>query len=63
MNKEAKITVNGKELTPGESMTVRVALEGFASDLQHRGLGPDEMGQKICKGYLGCIDGIRKKMY
>ena len=61
--KEASIVVNGVPLTIGQSMTVRVALESFASDLNSQGLGEDEMGKKITDGYLNSIEEIRKAIY
>lgn len=50
--KEASITVNGQLLTVGQSMTVRVALEGFSRDLRENGLGDDELGVEMTKRYL-----------
>jgi len=52
---EARITINGVELTIGQSMTLRVALQSFAMDLREKGLGSDETGKAIAKGYLARI--------
>ncbi len=52
---EARITINGVELTIGQSMTLRVALQSFAMDLRENGLGSDETGKAIAKGYLARI--------
>ena len=52
---EARITINGVELTIGQSMTLRVALQSFAMDLKENGLGSDETGKSIAKGYLARI--------
>jgi len=52
---EARIIINGVELTLGQSMTLRVALQSFAMDLKENGLGSDEMGKSIAKGYLARI--------
>jgi hypothetical protein len=59
MSTEATVTVNGYELTEGEAMTVRVALDAFRTNLIQEGLGSDEMGEKIAKGYINCVDNIR----
>lgn len=60
---EAVITINGRQLTYGESMTIRVALESFAWSLTDDGLGEDETGKAITKGYQANIRTIREKMY
>jgi hypothetical protein len=44
--KEAVVTVNGKTLTVGESMTLRVALASFDCDC-----GDDEHGLFMTKAY------------
>jgi hypothetical protein len=57
---ESTIVINGHELTEGQSMTVRVALESFMSDLCRDGLGDDDIGKSICDGYKACIKQIRQ---
>jgi len=52
---EARIIINGVELTLGQSMTLRVALQSFAMDLRENGLGDDETGKAIANGYLARI--------
>ena len=42
---EPCIMINGKMLTSGESMTIRVAIESFALTLKD-GLGDDKLGNK-----------------
>lgn len=59
MGLEARITINGVELTVPEAMTVRVALSSFAADLRD-GLGDDEIGFQICNGYNRCLSNIFK---
>jgi hypothetical protein len=59
---EAEITINGKPLSEGQAMTVRVALENFASDLKN-GLGKDAIGKAICSGYKARIEEIRLMIY
>lgn len=59
---EPSITINGTVLTEGQAMTVRVALEHYAYDLQADGLGKDETGKAICAGYLRNIGEIRRLM-
>lgn len=60
---EALIIVNGHKLTIGQSMTMRVALENFSIDLQFKGLGKDEHGQKMTDAYKARIREIRKILY
>jgi hypothetical protein len=48
---ESIITVNGIQLTEGQAMTVRVALGQFVMELSHNGLGDDEHGKALVKGY------------
>lgn len=49
---EAKITINGQELTEAQAMTLRAAVTGFMADLAENGLGDDEHGKRMCKAYL-----------
>lgn len=49
MFKEAKITINGIELTSGEAMTVRVAISSFVLDLRAGGLGDESACNAILK--------------
>jgi hypothetical protein len=60
---EADIVVNGVPLSRAESMTIRVALEGFASDLHANLLGDDEHGRAMTAGYWASIEGIRRVLY
>jgi hypothetical protein len=50
--KEADIIINGTLLSYAESMTLRVALGAFVTDLIMNGLGKDETGKSICTNYL-----------
>jgi hypothetical protein len=59
---EPKMTVNGHLLTPGQAMTVRVALGTFAITLEGNGLGDDETGKAICAGYLARIAEVNAMM-
>lgn len=59
---EPKIIVNGIALTEAQAMTVRVALGSFAIDLDKNGLGDDEVGRNICKGYQCAINDIFRIM-
>jgi hypothetical protein len=58
---EPQITINGIQLSEGQAMTLRVALESFAMDLT-KGLGDDETGKKITIGYQRNISIIRRMM-
>lgn len=60
MFQEADIVINGRRLSVGQSMTIRVAIEAFASDLALNGLGDDENGKKICSLYQANIGKIRE---
>lgn len=60
---EAKITINGKELSYAESMTVHVAISSFMMELKHEGLGEDETGKQITKNYIKNCKEILNKMY
>jgi len=55
---EARITVNGTSLNSAQSMTVRVALNSFASHLREDGLGNDEHGKSMVVLYLARIDEV-----
>lgn len=59
---EAEIIINGVQVSDGMAMTMRVAIESFASSLHENGLGDDEMGEKLTKGYLSNIELIRRVM-
>lgn len=63
MRCEAVITIWGKELSISESMTIRVAIELLAYELEENRLGGDEMGIKISEGYLRNISTIKNLMY
>lgn len=58
--KEANITINGRLLTTGQAMTIRVAIESFAMDLSNDGLGEDAHGKMMAKLYLERISEIRQ---
>jgi len=60
---EPTITINGVVLTTGEAMTMRVALEAFATDLLEHGLGDDEHGRAMTESYIAAIRTIRLKMF
>jgi len=59
---EPIITINGHRLHTGQAMTVRVALESFAIDLQRDGLGDDEHGRRLTQHYLAAIEAINAMM-
>lgn len=60
---EPEITINGTELSEGQAMTIRVALETFALTLTDEGLGTDGIGEALCKGYLARVDDIRRMIF
>ena len=57
---EAKITIDGIPISQGMAMTIRVALQNFAMDLQANGLGNDETGKSMTNNYLNSIREINK---
>ena len=59
---EAEIIIDGKKLTVGESMAVRVALSSFMSDLKANGLGDDDMGKALTAGYIENCNSALLKM-
>lgn len=60
---EPLISINAHLLTAAQSMTIRVALESFALDLNVEGLGPGEHSRAMVAGYLACISEIRALMF
>lgn len=60
--KEPNIEINGWQCTPAMAITIRTAIEGFAMDLQHNGLGNDEHGKAMKEGYLARIQEVRELM-
>lgn len=59
---EPKITINGRELTEAQAMTVRVAVQSYAMSLSSEGLGEDETGKAIAKSYLARITEVNRFM-
>jgi hypothetical protein len=62
MKEEAEIIINGINMGPGCSMTIRVAIEVFAMELESLGLGDDEFGQRLLQSYQDRINDIRRAM-
>ena len=59
---EAIVEINGTLCTAAMSMTIRVAIEAFAMDLQD-GLGDDEHGKSMTEAYSARLREIRQLMY
>ena len=59
MPNEPNITINGVKLTQGQAMTMRVALESYALEMQTTGLGEHEHGRRMSQAYLARIREIR----
>ncbi len=59
---EPDIFINGKKLTEAEAMTVRVALQQFAMDLQsdeyQEAIKDHQISQDIANGYINCVISI-----
>lgn len=49
---EAKIVIDGVELTAPQAMAVRVAMLTFLKDLGENDLGEDEIGRKLSANYM-----------
>lgn len=60
---EPTITINGKLLSVAESMTLRVAITGFHSDMTDpMALGEDDTGRAIARGYRLHSENILRHM-
>jgi hypothetical protein len=60
---EPEIIINSVYLTQAQAMTVRVALQSFAITLEGgEGLGEDETGKAIARGYLTAIGQVNEIM-
>ncbi len=62
-HKEALIIINKHELTESQSLTIRVSLEVFLSDLLENGLGEDQHGLSMTQAYIDNINSIRKIIF
>lgn len=60
---EPAIRINGTQCSNGMAMTIRVAVESFASSLHDEGLGDDDHGKAMTEVYLDAIHKIRQAMY
>lgn len=56
--KEADITVNGVKLSTAQAMTVRVALNSFAMDMNSPFFQQDKNGKALAKCYLRCVSDV-----
>ena len=63
MNKEAWIVVNGKTLSGGQSMAVRVAVTAFILDMEENGLGDDEHGKQMAKLYVDRLREVNELIF
>lgn len=50
--KEAEIVIGGKTLTFAQSMTLRVAISSFISDMHTTGCGSDAHGVEMTRLYI-----------
>lgn len=60
--READIQINGWQMTDAQSMTIRCAIESFASTLEVDGLGDDEQGRAMVGAYMDRIREIRRRL-
>jgi hypothetical protein len=49
---EAIVTINGVQLTVGQSMTLRLAVASFLTTMQNEGLGEDGAGKAMADAYI-----------
>lgn len=49
---EAIIVINGVSLNIGQSMTLRVAVTSFLTNMQNEGLGEDPAGKSMAEAYI-----------
>jgi hypothetical protein len=60
---EADIIINGQRLTPAQALTVRCALDAFATMLQQMGLPGDEaQSQRLTQAYLARLEELHALM-
>jgi hypothetical protein len=59
---EAKVSIDGKELTGAQTMAIRIALDHFTSVLREKGLGLDEHGRAMTAAYLERLEEVRNMM-
>lgn len=52
------VFLNGQQLTPGQVITLQVALGSFTMDLQTNGLGDDDHGKTMTRLYLENINDL-----
>lgn len=62
MTDEAHILINGQQCTQAEAVTIRRALESFATYLAENGLGDDDYGKYMTLQYQINIKHLREKM-
>lgn len=55
---EAKIVIEGIELTGAQSMAVRLAVDAFRDRMQSEGLGEDERGRAMSSAYAKRADEV-----
>lgn len=60
---EPAIIINSTCCSDGMAMTIRVAVEHFASWLHEEGLGEDDHGKAMKDGYLRCVQQIRQAIH
>lgn len=49
---EAIVTINGVQLTVGQSMALRVAVGSFLASMRSNGLGDDPHGKAMAEAYI-----------
>jgi hypothetical protein len=59
---EPAITINGASLTPGQAMTMRIAITHYASCLAEHGLGTDAVGMSLNASYIERAQEIEELM-
>lgn len=59
---EAIVTINGVQLTVGQSMALRVAIGSFAESMLDKGLGDDTHGKAMAQAYIARASEIEQLM-
>lgn len=59
---EAIVTINGVQLTVGQSMTLRVAIGSFLAGMQNDGLGDSAAGKAMAEAYVARASEIEQLM-
>jgi hypothetical protein len=57
------ISINGAECSKGAVSAIRVAVEAFSTNLIEDGLGDDDRGRELSRGYLARLSEVRDALF